>query len=74
VVGWYGLAVPAGTDKTVIAKLNSGANRALAAADLVAQLRQQGLEPVGGPPASARIKSDVAHWTKVIRDAGIKPQ
>jgi len=76
VVGWYGLAVPAGTDKTVIAKLNSGANRALAAADLVAQLRQQGLEPVGGPPeeASALIKSDVAHWTKVIRDAGIKPQ
>jgi tripartite-type tricarboxylate transporter receptor subunit TctC len=51
-------------------------NRALAAVSLVAQLRQQGLEPVGGTSeeATARIKSDVAHWTKVIRDAGIKAQ
>jgi tripartite-type tricarboxylate transporter receptor subunit TctC len=49
---------------------------ALASADLVGQLRQQGLEPVGGPPeeASARIKSDVVYWTKIIRDAGIKAQ
>jgi tripartite-type tricarboxylate transporter receptor subunit TctC len=76
VVGWYGLAVPAGTEKAAVAKLNSEANRALAAAGLVAQLRQLGLEPMGGTPeeATARIKSDVAHWTKVIREAGIKPQ
>jgi tripartite-type tricarboxylate transporter receptor subunit TctC len=76
VVGWYGLAVPAGTEKAAVAKLNMETNRALAAVSLVAQLRQQGLEPVGGTSeeATARIKSDVAHWTKVIRDAGIKAQ
>ena len=35
-----------------------------------------GFEPVGDTPdeASARIKSDVVRWTKVIRDAGIKAQ
>jgi tripartite-type tricarboxylate transporter receptor subunit TctC len=56
-------------------RLNAEANRALAAADTVEQLREQGLEPVGGTPqeASAWIRSEVAQWTKVIRDAGIKP-
>jgi tripartite-type tricarboxylate transporter receptor subunit TctC len=76
VVGWYGLALPAGTTKAVLAKLNAETNRALASSELVGQLRQQGLEPVGGTPeeASARIRSDVAHWTKIIHDAGIKAQ
>jgi tripartite-type tricarboxylate transporter receptor subunit TctC len=76
VVGWYGLATRAGTDHEAIAILNAATNRALAAPEVVAQLRQQGLEPVGGTPeeASERIKSDVAHWTDVIRDAGIQAQ
>jgi tripartite-type tricarboxylate transporter receptor subunit TctC len=76
VVGWYGLATRAGTDQEAIAILNAATNRALAAPEVVAQLRQQGLDPVGGTPeeASERIKSDVAHWTEVIRDAGIQAQ
>jgi tripartite-type tricarboxylate transporter receptor subunit TctC len=75
VTGWYGLAAPAATAAAAILRLNAEANRALAAADTIEQLRQQGLEPVGGTPeeASAWIRSEVAQWTKVIRDAGIKP-
>ena len=76
VVGWYGLAAPAGTPKDVVAKLNAEANRALRSPELAAQFRQLGYEPIGDTPeqASARIKSDVALWTKIIRDAGIHPQ
>ena len=75
VTGWYGLAAPAATAAAAVARLNAETNRALASADTVEQLRQQGLEPVGDTPeqASAWIRSEVAQWTKVIHDAGIKP-
>jgi tripartite-type tricarboxylate transporter receptor subunit TctC len=75
VTGWYGLAAPAATAAAAVARLNAEINRALASAETVEQLRQQGLEPVGDTPeqASAWIRTEVAQWTKVIRDAGIKP-
>ncbi len=75
VVGWYGLAAPAGTPKAAIARLNAAANSALKAADLIEQFRLQGYEPVGGTPeqATAWIKAEVARWTEVIHAAGIEP-
>ncbi len=76
VVGWYGLAAPAGTPAAVIATLNALANKVLQAPELIAKYNGLGFEPVGGPPAeaSARIRSDVERWTKIIRDTGIKEQ
>jgi tripartite-type tricarboxylate transporter receptor subunit TctC len=73
VTGWYGLAVPAATPPAVIAKLNAESNRALQSAGVIAELRQQGLEPVGGSSAEATawIRTEVAHWTAIIRDAGM---
>ena len=75
VVGWYGLAAPAGTPQPAIARLNAEANGVLKSADLIEQFRLQGYEPVGGTPeeATAWIKSEVARWTEVIRAAGIDP-
>jgi tripartite-type tricarboxylate transporter receptor subunit TctC len=76
VVGWYGLAAPAGTPKDVVAKLNADATKALKATELIEKFAKLGYEPIGDTPdqASARIKSEVAHWTRIIHDAGIKPQ
>ena len=76
VVGWYGLVVPAGTPRDVTARLNAKTLRVLKSADLLEQFRQQGYEPVGNTPAeaSAYIRSEVARWSQVIRDAGIEPQ
>jgi len=76
VVGWYGLVVPAGTPRDVTARLNAETLRVLKSADLLEQFRQQGYEPVGNTPAeaSAYIRSEVARWSQVIRDAGIEPQ
>lgn len=76
VIGWYGLAAPAGTPKDVVTKLNAAATKALKSPDMIAKLAKLGYEPIADTPdeASARIKSEVAHWTKIIRDAGIQPQ
>jgi tripartite-type tricarboxylate transporter receptor subunit TctC len=76
VTSWYGLAGPDGTPKPAIARLNAETNRALQSAEVIAQFRLQGYEPLGGTAdeLNARIKSDVAVWTKIIRGAGIEPQ
>ena len=76
VVGWYGFAAPAKTSKPIIARLNAESNRAIQSAELIERLRTQGLEPAGSTPeeATALIKTDVARWTKVIREAGIKAE
>jgi tripartite-type tricarboxylate transporter receptor subunit TctC len=76
VVGWYGLAAPAATPPAAIARLNAAANAALKQSSLIEEFRLQGYEPVGGTPeeATAWIKTEVARWTAVIRDAGIEPQ
>jgi tripartite-type tricarboxylate transporter receptor subunit TctC len=76
VVGWYGLAAPAGTPRTIIARINAEMSLALSSPALIDQLEKQGLEPVSGTPdqASALIKAEVARWTAIIREAGIKPQ
>ena len=74
VVGWYGFAAPAKTPKPVLAKLNAESNRVIQSAELIERLRTQGLESAGSTPeaATALIKTDVARWTKVIRDTGIR--
>jgi tripartite-type tricarboxylate transporter receptor subunit TctC len=76
VVGWYGLAMPAATPRPAIARLNAETNRALKSADLIAQLRVQGYEPLGDSPeqATAWIGAEVARWNEVIRAAGIEAQ
>jgi tripartite-type tricarboxylate transporter receptor subunit TctC len=76
VIGWYGFAVPAGTPAAAVAKLNAETNRVLKSDEVIAQFRKQGYEPVGDTPeqSSARIRADVAQWTKIIREAGIEPQ
>ena len=76
VTSWYGLAAPAGTPKATIVRLNSETNKALQSAEVVAQFRLQGYEPIGGTPDALNtlIRSDVARWTRIIRDAGIEAQ
>jgi tripartite-type tricarboxylate transporter receptor subunit TctC len=76
VTGWYGLAAPAGTPRPIIDKLNRMTSFVLQELGPGALLHKLGYEPVGSSPeqASARIKSDVAKWTRIIHDAGIEPQ
>jgi tripartite-type tricarboxylate transporter receptor subunit TctC len=76
IVGWYGLAAPAGTPKLEITRINAETNRTLQSPELIARMRELTYEPIGGTPeeARARIATDVARWSKIIREAGIEPQ
>lgn len=76
ITSWYGLAAPTGTPTAVIARLNAEIGKAMQSSDVVAQFRLQGYEPLLSTPdeMSARIKTEIATWTRIIRDAGIQPQ
>ena len=71
---WQGLVVPAATPKDVVARLNAEVNKAVHNADLRQRLAAGGSEPLGGTSEqyAAYIRSELARWTKVVRDAGAK--
>ena len=71
---WFGLVAPAGTPQPVIDKLASAANAALASEDVVAKLRAQGFEPMGGQPAEFAdlIARDIVKWRGAAEAAGLK--
>ena len=74
VVSWSGIYVPAGTPRTIVAQLNAGINRMVQQPEARERLMSLGLVPVGGPPAALgdHLKSEIARWAKVVKDAGIK--
>jgi tripartite-type tricarboxylate transporter receptor subunit TctC len=71
---WVGLAVKSGTPDTVVARLNDAANKALTKQSVREAFAKIASEPAGGTSAefTAFVKSQIAHWGKVVKDAGIK--
>jgi tripartite-type tricarboxylate transporter receptor subunit TctC len=71
---WFGLLAPAGTPPDIIAALSGEVNEALKASEVVAALRAQGMEPIGGTPAdfAAHIARETAKWAPVVEAAGLK--
>ena len=74
--GWYGIVAPAGTPAPIITKLNAEMKRALANAEFSKHIETIGMEPAGSTPQELRewVRSELARWTKVVRDAGIQVQ
>ncbi len=68
-----GFLAPAGTPKAIITKLNTEINAALKLPDVRTKLEAAGIEVQGGTPQdyAALIKSDLAKWGKLVKDAGI---
>ncbi len=73
---WFGLVAPAHTPKDVVNKLSRETARILQLADVRARLTDLGAEPVGGTPEqfAAHIKSEIAKWAKVIKEANVELQ
>ena len=71
---WFGLFAPAGTPQAAIEKLNAAMNQALKTPELRERLLTLGDEPVGGSPEAlaALVKSDLAKWPPIVREAGLK--
>src|SRR5262245_31843013 len=71
---WQAMLAPAGTPKGVIAKINGEVVRMLNAPEVRARIQHEGADPVGSPPEAfgERVKSEIAKWSKVVKDAGIQ--
>lgn len=76
VVQWSGAFAPAGTPRSIVVKVNAEINRALGLTDLQETYTRQGFEiRVGTPEKFAHyIKSELAKWSKVIKEAGIRAE
>ncbi len=73
---YWGLVAPAGTPPAIIARLHEVWTKHINAPDMRQRLLDMGFAPSASTPAefAAHIKSDVAKWGKVIREAGVQPQ
>jgi tripartite-type tricarboxylate transporter receptor subunit TctC len=73
---WFGLLAPAGTPKDIVGKLSTETARILKLPDVHKRVSELGAEPVGSTPEefAALIKSDIAKWARVIKDANVELQ
>jgi tripartite-type tricarboxylate transporter receptor subunit TctC len=76
VMSWYALAAPKNLPAPIAATLNEAVHAALKRPDLVEKLRVQATEVWPSTPREAQelLRSEVARWTQVIRDAKVVPQ
>ena len=72
--GWLGIAFPAKTPAPIVARMHKDAVAVMALNDVREQLQSAGLEPAVKDTEAFRgyIKAELAKWTRLIREAGIK--
>lgn len=72
---WHCLMLPARAPQALVARLNQEIGKILSAADVGERFAQQGTEARTSTPAELghHLKTEVARWQKVAREAGIKP-
>lgn len=70
----FGVAVPTGTPRPVIDRLNAELAKVLVLPDVKAKLLEQGVyaEVTTPEQAAKRLTDEVAKWAKVIKDANVK--
>src|SRR5665213_1626223 len=75
VTPWFGIVVPMGTPEPIVDRIGKALEAALATPEVREKLDTAGREPHSAPRAQFAdiIKSDVALWAKVVKDAGIPP-
>ena len=69
---WYGILVPAGTPKDIVARLHTEIVKALGAKDLQDKMAQQGAEPATVTPEqfAALIRDELPKWAKAVKASG----
>ncbi|HKA41336.1 MAG TPA: tripartite tricarboxylate transporter substrate binding protein [Burkholderiales bacterium] len=75
-VQWYGALAPVQTSKEIVARLHAEIIRVLQLPDIKERFLADGTDPVGNTPEEfgRYIRDETVKWTKVARDAGIKPE
>lgn len=75
-LAWYGMVAPAKLPPAVLTKLSNETIKATRSSDMQAALIKQGAEPVGSTPRefAAFIRSEMTKYSRVIKEAGVKPE
>ena len=71
---WYGMLAPAATPPNIIERLNRDMNNALKAPDVVASLRDSGIDAAPSTPADffKFVQSEEKKWVPIIKKSNIK--
>jgi tripartite-type tricarboxylate transporter receptor subunit TctC len=71
---WVGLLAPPGTSDAIRVQIANAVNEALKTDEVLAPMRAQGFDPLGGSPAEFGkfIDADIAKWDTVTKAAGLK--
>ena len=74
VFGWFGFLAPAGTPPAVVNQLNADIHKVMSTPAMRERVAQDGGATISSTPAEfdAFIRSEIAKWTKIIQQAGIK--
>ena len=74
VSSWFGVFLPGGTPKPIIAKMNAEIRKILEVPEVRQRLIGQGADPASNTPEefAAYVNAEMARWGKVVRDTGAK--
>ena len=72
---WAGIVAPAGTPSEIVTKLNAALRKVIDSPDVQARFKNVGFEGFSSTPQELGdyIKTEIAEWGKMAKDAGIKP-
>jgi tripartite-type tricarboxylate transporter receptor subunit TctC len=71
---WFGLMVPAGTPKDIVARLNVEAVKGAKSPEFVKRMQDLGYNLIPGSPEAMTdmIKVEIARWTPIVKASGAK--
>ena len=74
VTNWIGLFAPAGSPRDIVSKLNGETIRIMQAPDIRKRLANEGAKFTAKTPEEfgAFVRSEIAKWAKVVKEAGIR--
>ena len=76
VVVWYAVFAAGTPPPDVLARLTAAANRAVNSPEVQKKLSETGVDPGASSPAdlAMRVRTEMAKWAKVVKDAGLPVQ
>ena len=71
---WYGVIAPANTPKAIVERMNRSFNEALAQQGVRQNLRERGIEIIGGSSAEfgAHLQREVAKYADIVKTSNMK--
>ena len=71
---WFAVSAPAKTPDAIVQRLSTEIDRIVKVPEMAAKMREQGAEPVGGPPSvlADHARAETEKWAKVVKAANVK--